>query len=157
MSYSGNNEDYQLITVVGGIIKRPYQNDKGWFVYRLRSSQQSASSKRTLYFNVLVNPNLQEKLNNLSFSQVKVSGILCPPTSYEGLPTLADIVAENFEDLRPSLSNQIKNESKNHFDYTTIKNTNSYKKFSLQKEPYKNQISNLKENDTLDSNFTETT
>jgi hypothetical protein len=157
MSYSGSNEDYQQITVVGGIIKRPYQNEKGWFVYRLRSTQQNASSKRTLYFNVLVNPKLQENLNNESFSQVKVTGVLCPPTNYEDLPTLADIIADNFEDIRPNINIKNTNDYKNNFDYTTIRNTNSYKKFSLKKQTYNNQMSNLKENDTLDSNFKETT
>ena len=69
----------------------------------------------------------------------------------------ADIIADNFEDIRPNINIKNTNDYKNNFDYTTIRNTNSYKKFSLKKQTYNNQMSNLKENDTLDSNFKETT
>lgn len=153
MSYLGVNNDYQHITIVGGIIKKPIQNSNGWFIYRLRSTQENASSKRTLYFNVLVNPELQKKLNTTSFSQVKISGVLCPPSNFEDLPTLADIVAETFENLSVETFKN-KNFSTS-FDYTTIKNKNSYNKFTLNKTSYKEQISNLKDDEVFDKKFTE--
>ena len=153
MSYLGVNNDYQHITIVGGIIKKPIQNSNGWFIYRLRSTQENASSKRTLYFNVLVNPELQNTLNTTSFSQVKITGIICPPSNYEDLPTLADIVAETFENL--AVQTPKNNNYRNSFDYTTIKSKNNYNKFSLNKTSYNKQISNLKDDDVFDKKFTE--
>lgn len=148
------NNDYQTITIVGGIIKKPIQKPNGWFIYRLRSTQENASSKRTLYFNVLVNPELQNNLNTTSFSQVKVSGVICPPSNYEDLPTLADIVAEVFEDLTTEKSNK-KTNVINSFDYTTIKSKNSYSQYTINKLPYSKQMSNLKNDNVLDKTFSE--
>lgn len=154
MSNLPDISDSQSVLIVGGIIKKPLQNENGWYVYRLRSTQQNASTKRTLYFNVLVNPELQKSLNTTYFSQVKITGILCPPSNYENLPTLADIIADTFESLSENSFNK-KVEQKNFFDYTTIKSKNLYGKQSLAKTPYTKQLSNLKNDDTLESKFTE--
>lgn len=154
MSNLPDISDSQSVLIVGGIIKKPLQNENGWYVYRLRSTQQNASTKRTLYFNVLVNPELQKSLNTTYFSQVKITGILCPPSNYENLPTLADIIADTFESLSENSFNK-KVEQKNFFDYTTIKSKNLYGKQALNKTPYTKQISNLKNDDTLDTKFSE--